>query len=419
MPTSSRPRGSTPTALPEGWRDQLAFRYGHAAQRVLALARRAPGARRADRPGPARPARRGRRRRPLRAGRQPRRRPAAPHPARAPRRAASCARRRRCEPAAEVLGSRARLGRDRIERGGGGLARRARRRRRRSGRGRPPSGGLPAARLVRRACRYPSPPHGPPSKRTSVRPSRLAAELGIERYRMLAADELVAAILERDPDAAAPDAAGGAGGSPGGRGSRGAAASGGRAPARASAAVGRRARDRERGGPRRADDEDEADVEGEPVSGVLDITPRGHGFIRLCGLESGRGGRLRLAVADPPLRDAARRRGRRPGPQASPRRALPGPDPRRHDQRRRARRRPAAPRRRDAGSPEPAHRPDAGPRTARRGRDAASLDRPADAARPRSAGSRQRSPRLRPHDPAAGPRRRDRAGATTSSSSSC
>ena len=34
---------------------------------------------------------------------------------------------------------------------------------------------------------------------------RRAADLGIERFRMLGRDELVAAILERDPDAAAAE----------------------------------------------------------------------------------------------------------------------------------------------------------------------------------------------------------------------
>ena len=51
-----------------------------------------------------------------------------------------------------------------------------------------------------------------------------------------------------------------------------------------SAAGRRRSADRED----REDEEeaDEEDVAGEPVAGVLDITPRGHGFIRLGGLES-------------------------------------------------------------------------------------------------------------------------------------
>jgi len=86
----------------------------------------------------------------------------------------------------------------------------------------------------------------------------LAAELGIERYRVLGRDGLVAAILERDPDAAArPMPA---------------------APAPTAGA----------GAPAAADDEevDGSDDPGEPVVGVLDITPRGHGFIRLSGLDS-------------------------------------------------------------------------------------------------------------------------------------
>ncbi len=116
---------------------------------------------------------------------------------------------------------------------------------------------------------------------------RLAAGLGIERYRMLPRDELAAAIAERDPDAAAAAA------------EQGDAAE--ESPAREPRAdreprgERRPRRRRERGGGRRdrseddedgSDDEEPVDETGEPVVGVLDITPRGHGFIRLSGLES-------------------------------------------------------------------------------------------------------------------------------------
>jgi len=111
----------------------------------------------------------------------------------------------------------------------------------------------------------------------------LAAAAGVERYRMLSREELVAAILERDPDA------GEASGS--GEADDGAATS---APAERSDS--RRGRSGGRGGrggrsrrdereDRPKDDEEEPET-GEPVSGVLDITPRGHGFIRLGGIES-------------------------------------------------------------------------------------------------------------------------------------
>ncbi len=124
----------------------------------------------------------------------------------------------------------------------------------------------------------------------------LAAELGVERYRLLGRDELVAAIRERDPDAAASE-------SP-------APAASEEAPADADASEGdreprgdrprqRRRRSSRGGGSRRgggedrgrgddadADVEEESDDPGEPVVGVLDITPRGHGFIRLSGLDS-------------------------------------------------------------------------------------------------------------------------------------
>lgn len=101
---------------------------------------------------------------------------------------------------------------------------------------------------------------------------RRAAELGVERFRLLPRSELVAAILERDPGAGAEIDAGA-----------------GREPARARPE--RRSR-RERGRGRGREDgeeptEDEEEDEGEPVVGVLDITPRGHGFIRRLGLESG------------------------------------------------------------------------------------------------------------------------------------
>jgi len=102
----------------------------------------------------------------------------------------------------------------------------------------------------------------------------LAAGLGIERYRMLPRDELIAAIAERDPDVAAASGAEAEKAADRERGER--------RPRR------RRERDgrRERGSGEVGDDEEEADETGEPVVGVLDITPRGHGFIRLSGLES-------------------------------------------------------------------------------------------------------------------------------------
>jgi transcription termination factor Rho len=99
---------------------------------------------------------------------------------------------------------------------------------------------------------------------------RRAAELGVERFRLLPRAELVAAILERDPEAGTgADAAAGDEGEP-------------RRP--------RERRPRRRGrerGRREEREEPEEDEPGEPVVGVLDITPRGHGFIRRSGLDSG------------------------------------------------------------------------------------------------------------------------------------
>lgn len=75
----------------------------------------------------------------------------------------------------------------------------------------------------------------------------LAAELGIERYRLLDRAGLVSAIAERDPDAGKREA-----------------------PAE----------------PKKQQEPEEDELL-DPVDGVLDITPRGHGFIRREGLESG------------------------------------------------------------------------------------------------------------------------------------
>jgi transcription termination factor Rho len=114
---------------------------------------------------------------------------------------------------------------------------------------------------------------------------QLAADLGIERYRLLGRDELIAAITERDPDAAdrevetAPPAP---------RGTDEPREERARPRRRRSPRGGRSGSRRDdAGGRSRDEDEDQAEAEtGEPVVGVLDITPRGHGFIRLAGLES-------------------------------------------------------------------------------------------------------------------------------------
>lgn len=99
----------------------------------------------------------------------------------------------------------------------------------------------------------------------------LAAELGVERFRLLPREELVAAILERDPGATVPER------------------EEGEEPAPAPAASRRRGgqrrgarRGEEAAGDGEGDGEPE-DEQGEPVSGILDITPRGHGFIRGSG----------------------------------------------------------------------------------------------------------------------------------------
>lgn len=105
----------------------------------------------------------------------------------------------------------------------------------------------------------------------------LAAGLGVERYRLLPRDELAAAILERDPDA-------GVGLAERPRSLEGESARSA-PPQRERQRRRGRGRDRAEPGAEDEDDEPDADQAGEPVTGVLDITPRGHGFIRLSGLE--------------------------------------------------------------------------------------------------------------------------------------
>ena len=93
----------------------------------------------------------------------------------------------------------------------------------------------------------------------------LAAELGVERYRMLGREELVAAIAERDPDAAPPDRPA--------------------PPEPKREGRDRRGGGRDRGRSRDRDRDREEDAEPTPVAGALEITQRGHGFIRIEGEE--------------------------------------------------------------------------------------------------------------------------------------
>ena len=98
------PEGLAESDLPAGYRELLAFRYGHAARNVLRLAGERPELARADRRRAARPARRGRDRRPARAGALGRRRAPAPHPARPARGAAAARPPSSVRPVAEALG---------------------------------------------------------------------------------------------------------------------------------------------------------------------------------------------------------------------------------------------------------------------------------------------------------------------------
>ena len=71
------PEGLAEADLPEGYRELLAFRYGHAGRRVLQIAGQEQVAGGADHAGPSGPPGRGRSRGPARAGALGRRRPAA------------------------------------------------------------------------------------------------------------------------------------------------------------------------------------------------------------------------------------------------------------------------------------------------------------------------------------------------------
>jgi len=161
----------------------------------------------------------------------------------------------------------------------------------------------------------------------------LAAELGVERYRMLVRADLVDAIRERDPDAApAPDRETEIGETV--DGAREVSAEAERVDDGEARPRSRRGRGRGRGRGRDAaaerresdSDDDEGEEESEedldasvdPVSGVLDITPRGHGFIRLSGLESDDGD---VYVSPSQIRRCEMRRGDEvAGPARKPRR---------------------------------------------------------------------------------------------------
>lgn len=124
----------------------------------------------------------------------------------------------------------------------------------------------------------------------------LAADAGIKGYRLLPRAELVAAILEANPDASVPEKAQAdsddrpkADSSGGESRSRGRRRRGRRGSGRREEQSKTGADQEEDGKEPVADEADEADEKGSPVEGVLDITPRGHGFIRLNGLESTEG----------------------------------------------------------------------------------------------------------------------------------
>ena len=253
---------------------------------------------------------------------------------------------------------------------------------------------------VLRLSPYPAPPMASALESAHLADLHaLAAELGVERYRMLGREELVAAIAERDPDAAPPDRAG-----------RLPSRSARAAIAAAGAATGRRRATR-----------DDATGEEEPSRRPGRRRARHHAARpRLHPDRRARGGRrLRLALPDPPLRAALGRRGRRSRSPAAKGRALPGAGPRRHDQRRRAGRRHGAPVRGDPRAARPPDQPDRGRGRAGRGRGPARVARPAAGRSPSVSGCWSTPPPDRGEPPCCAPWRARSPPATTSSSPSC
>jgi transcription termination factor Rho len=112
----------------------------------------------------------------------------------------------------------------------------------------------------------------------------LAREQGVERFRMLTRAELIEALggdAEADERDSEPEPArrSSRGGRNGGRGER-RRGRGGRGRGGRGRDDRDDDRDRGRGRDSRDEAEDEGDDEGVPVSGVLEITSRGHGFVR-------------------------------------------------------------------------------------------------------------------------------------------
>ena len=246
-------RGPRPAAgavaeadLPDGWRELLAFRYGHAARSVLAARRRAPRAGRPIVPGQpdllAEAAI---------AARLEQARSVADVLLRRTRLGLVAAPQLRTAdsvaPVAERHGGRARMGRPARAAGGGGLAGGGFRRGDRRGRGLIPApGGYPAAAMAERL------------KELHLADLHArAAELAVPRYRMLRRDELVAEITERGGDAGAEPE---------------------EAPEPKEPPERRREAKPER--------ERLEDTETEDVVGVLEVTPQRYGFLRFGGLEA-------------------------------------------------------------------------------------------------------------------------------------
>ena len=322
--SSTRPRASPRPTFPRGYRELLALPL---------RARRAPG------PAPRRRATRSCAapivagqpdllaevvdRRPPRAGALGRRRAPAPDPARPRSQPPQLRTAESVRPVAEALG--AELGWDgaRVGRRGRALARR-----RRGGGDRP---GAPGALSRRRRRPATYPPRPMPRKLADLHLAdlhRRAADAQVSGYRKLSREELIEVARERadagdrrsarqaDTDEADTD----------------------ELPVVVGATVARRRSraSRSSSGAGDAEGGDERDEPTEEVRGVLEPTRQRLRLPAPGRARPRRGRRLRLGGADPPLRAAGGRRGRRPRARPPARRAPPRARPRRRRQRRRA-----------------------------------------------------------------------------------
>ena len=104
----------------------------------------------------------------------------------------------------------------------------------------------------------------------------LASERGLKRFRMLSKEELIEQLGGPEEASEGDGASDTRGGTRGGARGR----DGGRGRGRGRGSAGRAKADRGSRSEREPEDSNEEEESGEPVSGVLEVTSRGHGFIR-------------------------------------------------------------------------------------------------------------------------------------------